>query len=240
MADKLKIIVDEIRTTIKQTFDDKVVSRAQVAYWVIIVGNKLLGQHNAKRDSGAFLNVYIVPVKISKTTQLPNLIKGRKYIELPAAIFDYDQDGGVAFMAYYDNSEGCRPEYRYKTIHRSSPSKSQWFELNDRTAPSPESPYFERRGDIFPILGIESVPVKEIEVGIYQTISQLQNIDLDADFFFPQELLSQLKIEVTGLARYSFLFTGDRDNSGTDEGSDPSTKNIPKIVSVNQDQGQQE
>lgn len=206
MADKLKIIVDEIRTTIKQTFDDKVVSRAQVAYWVIIVGNKLLGQHNSKRNSGAFLNVYIVPVKVSKTTQLPNLIKGRKYIELPAAIFDYDMDGGVEFISYYDDSSECKPEYRRKTFHRSSPSKSQWFELNDKTAPSPESPYFERRGDIFSLLGIESVPVKEIEVGIYQTISNLEKIDLNADFFFPQELLSQLKREVTDLARYSFPF----------------------------------
>ena len=237
MAEKLRIVVDEIQTTIKQTFDDKVVSRAQVAYWVIIVGNKLLGQHNAKRDSGAFLNVYIVPVKVATTTQLPNLIKGRKYIELPGAIFDIDKDGGVEFMAYYDSSE-CKPDYRRKTIHRSTPSKAQWFELNDKTAPSPESPFFERRGDIFQILGIEAVPVKEIEVGIYQTISSLEKIDLDADFFFPQELLSQLKMEVTNLARYSFLFPADRENSGSDESNENKITPVQKIMSVNQQSDQ--
>lgn len=237
MADKLQIIVDEIRTTIKQTFDDKVVSRAQVAMWVIIVGNKMLGQHNVKRSSGAFLNVYIVPVIEPKETMLPNIIKGRKYIELPAAIFDFDLDGGIDYMSYYDEDENCKPEYRNKTIQRTSPSELQWLELNDRTKPSAKSPYFERLGDIFRISGLEAVPVKEVEVGIYQTIDTLEKIDFEKEFFFPQELLSDLKRQVTDLARFSFLFKSDQNNSGADETVNPQTQ-VPKILSVNQDQNQ--
>lgn len=238
MADKLKIIVDEIRTTIKQTFDDKDVSRAQVAMWVIIVGNKMLGQHNAKRSSGAFLNIYIVPVIIATQTQLPNIIKGRKYIELPAAIFDIDLDGGVDYMAYYDPDENCLPQYRRKKIQRSTPSGIEWLELNTRTIPSPENPYFWRAGDVFPIVGIESTPVKEIEIGIYQTIDALEKVDLDKEFFFPQELLSDLKRQVTDLARFSFLFNNDSSNNGSDNTA-VQGKQIPKLVSINQDQNQQ-
>jgi len=240
MADKLSIIIDEIRTTIKQTFDDKVVSRAQVAYWTIIVANQLLGQHIAKRSSGAFLSVYTVPILTATETKLPNIIKGRKYIELPSAIFDYDMDSGVQYMAYYDPDESCKPQYRRKTILRTTPTEVQWLELNKHTKPSAQSPYFWRSGDIFPIVGIEGVPVKEIEVGIYQTIDPLEKIDINAPFPFPAELLQQLKRLVTDLARFSFLFKGDRDNTGNDEASTPDNKIVPKIVSVNDQANQQQ
>ena len=233
MADKLSVIVDEIRTTIKQTFDDKVVSRAQVAYWVIIVGNQLLGKHISKRTSGAFLNTYIVPVITATETNLPNIIKGRKYIELPAAIFDFDKDRGIEYMAYYNPDENCKPEYSIKTIDRIGPMELQWTRLNKRTAPSPDSCYFWRAGNIFPIVGIESVPVKEIEVGIYQTISPLEKIDINAPFPFPQELMDTLKRQVTDLARYSFLFKESGINDGSDENKNQIT-NTPKITSVNQ------
>ena len=232
MAEKLRIVVDEIRTTIKQTFDDKIVSRAQIAYWVISVGNKLLGQHIVKRSSGAFLAVYVVPVITPKETKLPNIIKGRKYIELPAVIFDFDNDGGVEYMAYYNPDENCSPEYRFKTIQRTTPSRLQWLEMNDRTKPSPENSYFERIGDVFRISGIESVPVKQIEIGVKRTIDPLEKIDLDAEFNFPQELLSDLKRQVTDLARFSFLFSESSDRSN--DGSDVSQSNVPKIVSVNE------
>lgn len=234
MADTLRVIVDEIRTTLNQTFDDKVVSRAQVAHWVIIVGNQLLGQHNAKRDSGAFLNIYPdVPILVATDNSQQNIVKGRKYIELPAAIFDYDKDGGVESMFYYDPNEGCEPEHRNRRIQRTTQSALRWLKKSLHTKPSPKNPYFWRAGDYFYIEGIESVPVKFVEVGIYQTISPLEKIDLDAPFFFPQELLRVLKDQVTGLARYSFLFKNDRDNDG--DGVNNTQQQIPKIISVNQE-----
>lgn len=235
MTDRLRIIVDDILQTIKQTFDDRQVSQAQVAYWVILVGNQLLGQHNAKRDSGAFLAIYTVPV-IKPTASSQNVLKGRKYIELPAGIFDYDRDGGIEYISYYNPDENCDPEYKHKTFQRTSPGEVQWLMLKKETKPSPKNPYFFRVGDIIPLIGIEDVPVKEVEIGIYQTIDPLEKIDIDQPFYFPQELLHTLKRQVTDLARFSFLFPStDRVNDGTD---DDTSKNVPKIVSVNDNQQQ--
>lgn len=237
MADKLKIVVDEIRTSINQTSDDKKVSRAQVAFWVIAVGNNLLGKHISKRDSGAYLNVYTVPVKVSKETILPNIIKGRKYIELPFDIFDFDLDGGIDYMSFFDPDEGCEPEYKIKTIQRTTPKHFQWLMLREETRPSPSNSYFWRASNIIPIVGIESVPIDYVEIGIYQTISSLEDIDINQDFNFPGELLEQLKRQVTELARYSFLFPGpDNSNDGVDGGGNA---NVPKIVSVNQSKSQE-
>jgi hypothetical protein len=224
----LKIIVDEIRTTIKQTFDDKEVSRAQVAHWVIIVGNQLLGKHIFKRDSGAFLVPYIVDVQTNGI---------RKFIEMPADIFDFDRDGGIELMSYYNPDEKCKPEYRKRKIQRTSPSELEWLETGEHTKPSPSDPYFWRAGNIISIEGIESVPVKKVEVMIYQTINPLEKIDLNKEFTFPAELLDTLKRQVTDLARYSFFFKNDNANDGADTASNPQGNSvIPKIQSVNQQQ----
>lgn len=233
--DRLRIIVDEILVSIQQTFDDRKVSQAQVAYWVIVVGNQLLGQHNQKRDSGAFLTTYTgIPVQKQASSSNPNIVKNRKYIELPAGIFDFDRDGGVEYIAYYNNDEKCDPEFRHKTIQRTTPSDVQWLMLNEKTKPSPKNPYWYRTGEIIYLLGIEEVPIKEIEMGIYQTIDPLEKIDIDKPFPFPQELLHVLKRQVVDLARFSYLFPGtDRSNDGNDE---EQAKSIPKITSVNQGQ----
>lgn len=237
--ERLRIIADDILVTIKQTFDDKQISQAQVAYWVIIVGNQLLGQHNAKRDSGAFLSTFVdVPVNVATASTNPNIVSGRKYIELPGNIFDYDKDGGIEYIAYYrDEEPECQPDFQRKTITRTTPSELQWQQLNPYTKPSLKNPYWYRTGDIIYIVGLETSPVKFVEIGMYMTIDPLEKIDIDQPFHFPGELLQVLKRQVVDLARFSFLF-GNNDRSNDGDNSEE-VKTVPKIQSVN-DQQQQE
>lgn len=235
MADKLKVVIDDIRTTIKQTFDDKEVSRSQVAYMVIIVGNRLLSQHEGKRDSGQFLVPFAdIPVETASDNSEMGVIKGRKFIRIPSAIFDFDRDKGVGYIAYYNPDENCKPELYRKTVTRTTPSEIQWLQSNEHTKPSAKSPYWYRAGDVIYLVGLESVPVKYCEAGLFLTIDPVEKIDIEKPFFFPQELLEVLKRQVVDLARYSFLFKRDGSNDGSDTASDPQSQNVPKIASVNQ------
>lgn len=235
MADTIKIVADEIAVTIKQTFDDKEVSRAQIVYWLTITANDLLGKHNMKRDSGAFMTTFAaVPVKVASANS-KNIKKGAKYIELPGFIFDFDQDGGVEYIAYYNDAEECGDDLGRKTIQRTSPSQLQWLDKSLNTRPSPRNPYWYRSGNIIYLRGIEKVPVKMVEMGIYMTIDPLEKIDINQPFNFPQELMKVLKMQVVDLARYSFLFPADRSNDGDDTASE-GKPNIPKIISVNDQQ----
>lgn len=238
--DRLRVVVDEILVTIKQVFDDKQVSQAQVAYWVITVGNRLLSQHNAKRDSGAFLSTFVdVPVQVATSSTNPNIVSGRRYIELPGNIFDYDKDGGVEYIAYYrDEEPNCTPDFHRKTIQRTSPGELQWLQLNPDTKPSLKNPYWYRTGDIIYLIGLENSNVRLVEMGCYMTINPLEKIDIDQPFPFPGELLEVLKRQVVDLARYSFLFPRDNGNDGADATSD-SKQPIPKIQSVNNQQEQE-
>lgn len=238
-ADTLRVVVDEILTTIKQTYDDKDVSKAQAAYWTIVVANTMKGQHISKRSSGAFLTTFSgVPVLQASADSNPNVIKGRKYFELPANIFDFDNDGGVEYIAYDDPNDECGLQLLKGQITRTTPSELEWLNLNAYTRPSPKNPYWYRTGDLIYLRGIENVPVKFVEIGIYMTIDPLEKIDIDAPFEFPQELLEALKRRVVDLARFSFLFNSQADTVN-DGSNSAETSNIAKVASVNDQNAQQ-
>ena len=237
----LRLLVNETLTTIKQTFDDRTVSMAQVAQCYIIVANQLLSQHNLKRDSGAFLSTFDnVPVNKETASINPNLIKGRKYVELPGLIFDNDKDGAVEYLAYTsEGKENCPPRFTNVPFTRTSPSQAQWLYLHPSTKPSPSNPYFYRVNNLLYLLGIEAVPINSLEMGLYLTIDPLQEIDIDKPFPFPSELLAVLKRQVTDLIRYNWFFGDSRQNKGDDTTDDGKNTNVPKIVSVNDNQEQQ-
>lgn len=230
-ADSLRIHIDETLTVIKQTFDDRNVSRAQCAYMYIVCANQLKGQHIAKRSSGAFLTAFkAIPVQV---------IDGRKTIELPGLIFDYDKDEGVDYLAYMSNGDPhCPPRFTKVMFERTTPSQSSWLYLNKYTEPSASNPFFYREMNNLVLLGLEKVPIKYLELGAYMTIDPLTEIDIDAPFEFPQELLYTLKRMVLDLVRFNFAFPSKNgENTGDD---DAAQANVPKVISVNEQGGQQQ
>lgn len=226
VPDTLRVHVEDTLSVIKQTFDDRSVSRAQVAYSYILVANDLLAKHIDKRRSGAFLTPFDnIPISVSAN--------GRKFIELPSLIFDYDMDAAVDYLSYIsDGGPGCPPRFTKTLFSRTSQSEARLWYMNPNTQPSPKNPYFYRAGQQIFLLGIESVSVKLLEAGLNVTVDPLQKIDIDQPFNFPQELLLTLKRQVIDLVRYNWFFPKDIANTGEDE-SQSSKVNNQKIVSVN-------
>lgn len=240
--ERLRVIVDEILVQIKQTFDDRDVSRAQVAYWAIIVGNSLLGNHIQKRDSGAFLSIFDqVPVLTVSPSSSPNFVQGRKFIQLPSAVFDFNNDDGIEYITYQSSGlKGEKPKFSYVKMHRTNPSQAEWLEMNPHTKATPTQPYWYRVGNLIYLLGMEGVPMSTVEMGIYMTINPLEKIDFDAPFPIPQELMKTLKMQVLDIARSSFFFYPQSQNSGDDSTVEEAHAQIQKISSVNQQQPQPE
>ncbi len=235
MGTILRHIVDDIAEDLKQTLDDKTIQNTQIAYWVLLIGNRLLSQHIGKRDSGSFLSVYDgVPVEKQQTSKLPNEIKDRKYIRLPRTIYDYDMDGGIEYISYCleEAQEGCPPPFTNVTFDRTTPGKSQRLYFSKYETPSPSSPYFYVVHDYVYLLGIECVDIKSLEIGIYSTLDPITEIDLDAPFPFPDALLIVLKRQVLDLGRFALMIPEEKKNDGTNQVSG----NVPtnKLVSVNE------
>lgn len=233
----LRTVVDDLVKDFKQNFDDKQIQTAQIAYWVLMVGDRLKAQHIAKRDSGQHLSTYIVPVEVHEDNSNPNEVKIRKHFILPKCIYDYDMDKGIEFIAYYAEEieeNGGRPAWTNQTFTRTTQATAKRLYWNKYEQPTQENPYFYRVGDHIYLLGIECVDIKHLEVGLYTTFDPVTEIDLDAPFDFPQELIVILKRQVLDMGRFVLLIPEERVNDGTDGTAGSGQVPTNKLVSVNE------
>jgi hypothetical protein len=241
----LRYVVDDIANDLKQVFADKSIEKAQIAYWVMLVANRLKSQHIEKRSSGAYVHSFTgIPVQVVTTGTNPNNIAGRKRITLPSAIYDFHNDGGIDYISYYDEDAedaDCmeRPEFTYVTFTRTTPKDSQRLYGDKFEKPSAKNPYFYRQGQYVYFLGIECADIETVEIGIYSTFDPLTEINLDDAFEFPEELLLILKRQVLDLGRFALRIPEDRMNDGTDS---VNVQNVSeqKLVSVNDPINQQQ
>lgn len=236
MATPLRHIVDDIIVSLKQTIDDREIQPAHVAFWVITLSNRILAQHIDKRDSGAFLTIWTqVPVVEPVSTQQTAIVSGRKYSELPASIFDFDKDGGIEYIAYEsDGGPGCPPRFTKNRFERTSPAESRLLSWSPYTMPTPSRPYFFRTGNYINYIGIENVNVPNVEIGIYSTIKSVTDIDIDAPFEFPEELIDVLRRQCLDLGRFILLVPSQRQNTGDDPNTNEGAVPTQKVASVNQ------
>lgn len=233
----LRTIVNDISKDLKQVSDDKEVLDIQIAHWVIMIANRIRSQHISKRDSGAFLSVFPnIPVQQFTVNTSPNEIKGRKYIEIPEVIYDYDKDGGIEYISYYvDGIEpGCPPPFTNQTFTRTTPSDVQRIYFSSYEKPSPKNPYFYRVGPYVYLLGVECVNVKAVEIGIYAALRPVTDptLDLDKRFDFPEETLYILKRQVLDLGRFVLMMPEDKVNDGNQQANQAVPTN--KLTSVNE------
>lgn len=230
----LRHIIDDVAVTLKQTFDDKMIQRSQIAYWILLVGNTLKSQHILKRSSGAFLSTFgNIPLVSSNESVDKNIVKDRKYFVLPETIYDFDNDRAIEYICYVsDGGPLCPPQFTRQTFDRTTPKIAERLYYSRYEKPSPKNPYFYRIGNYIYTLGLEKVDIKFLEIGLYTALDPLTKIDIDQYFDFPDELVSILRRNVIDLAKYSYIFPQERANDGNDNVADKQT-NLPKTDSVN-------
>ena len=234
----LRYVVDDIAKDLKQTFKDKNILKGQIAYYVMIVANRIKSQHIKKISSGAYVHAFTdIPIEIEPIGSNPNDIAGRKRIVLPNATYDYHKDGGIDYLSFWDRDAvavDCiePPEFTNRTFTRTTPKESERLYYDKYERPSPRKPYFYRQGKYLYLLGIEKVDVETLEIGIYSTFDPLTQISLDDPFEFPEELLLILKRQVLDLGRFSLKMPEDRADDGVD---DTNAKGVSdqKLISVN-------
>lgn len=221
----LRHVIDDLAVTLKQVYDDKIIQRSQIAYWILLIGNTLKAQHIQKRDSGAFLTTFIVPLVIDPSN-------GRKYFILPKTIYDFNSDKAIDCVASYPGADGS--QFTKQTYGRTTKKTAERLTYSRYEKPSPTEPYFYRINQRIYTLGIEGVDIKELEVDLFTALDPLLTINIDEYIDFPDELMSTLRTQVIALARYSYIFPQERTNDGQD-GNAEKQLNTPKIVSVNPD-----
>jgi hypothetical protein len=124
------------------------------------------------------------------------------------------------------------PQFANITFTRTTPSKSARLYFRDEERPVPTNPYFYRLNKNIYLLGVESVEVSAVEVGLKTSFDPLAvALDFDQEFQFPSELLPILKRKILDLGRFVLSVPSDLLNDGT--GLQSKSMPTQKLVSVN-------
>jgi hypothetical protein len=222
----LRFVVYDILGDLKQIYDDAQLTPFKVFYWVMVFADRLRKQHIEKIDSGAFVYrfdnilVYIDP------------ITGRNYFELPAAIYDFDNDDGIDYITYPPTMDLSLPMFSSTTFTRTTPGKAARLYFREEERPSPGNPYFYRQNKYIYLLGVEEINITKIEAGLKTTLDPASlTTDIDAQFDFPSDLIPVLKRQLLDIGRFVLQIPTDLVNDGASFDS----KQFPqqKIASVN-------
>jgi len=240
----LNIAVQDCIEDLKQTVDDREISYAQVAYWWLIVADRLRSQHIIKQGipgqerSGAFLTSFLLDVANEPAPRC------RKYVTLPGQIYDYALDGAIDYMTYYDEQrecDGCPPMITKVLFSRTTPTLLHALYSNPFQAPSSQRPVYMREGNKLILTG-PGASVTKVEIGLFLSLPSLTDVDPDAPLDIPADHVALVKRHVLELGRFALAVPGERlENDGVGraptDGGNP--QNTPKMVSVNDSSMQQ-
>ena len=194
----------------------------------LVHASKLLSQHIAKRDSGAYLTVFN-NVQINIDTE-----NGYKYIDLPSDIMDFNFDDGISYISYGVCVDDCDPIFTSVQFTRIKPSAARIIYYTEEEKPSPSNPYFYRVGNRIYFLGLECINPCGLEMGLFLTINP-DICDLDEDIGIPDELIPVLIRQVLDLGRFVLAMPTDRINEGdADHANTIPTSKLISVNSVNQ------
>jgi len=233
MYTTLREIAGAVQIQLKQLGDDRQIPFTLMVKWCSLFINKYRYEKNKSEDSGNYLSIYSdIPILTATANSNPNIVAGRKYIELPTSIYDYHKDAGVNYLSYSDFSVSCMPSFAGVRFTRTTPAKSQRIYMSDYEKPTPSNPYFYRVGNYLPLLGIELINVTSLEIGLITSYDPFTTGSLDEELDMGEEGMDYIVKNVLDLGRFMLQVPSDRTNDADEEteGKAPTQK----LVSVNQ------
>ena len=213
MNTTIRTVANDLLTSFRQTNPEKKITLAQAVFWVSHIANLLKGQHIKKSTSRRYLNVFPAVPIVSASSSSKNIVAGRKYVSLPAGIFDFNNDSGIDYVSYPQESDVAgRPGFTFGTFARTTLPESKRLYLNIHEKPSLAQPYFYVVNSNVYFLGLETYMGNTLEMGLFTTMDPLSTINIDAPFEFPDELVPILIRQVYDLGRFAMLIPKDFDN----------------------------
>jgi len=179
MGTPLRHIVNDLEVDLRQNFDDKKIRRSQIAYWTVIVANRLRAQHIEKRSSGAFLTTF--PEVEVKRELVPsaNLPRYRYYFDLPSCIYDFHNDAGIHYISYSVDQELPYelPPLTQVKFGRTTPARLKGLYMNPHTKPNEKNPYFYRSGEKIFLMGVDCIDIDKVELGLFALMVPAERVN---------------------------------------------------------------
>lgn len=236
-------IADDVLVTLGYTHDDAVRNVPNVMFNMALVVDRLkrlriekeLGSGYGSRGASRMSTTFIVPLFEE------DYVNGRMYFKLPSEVYDIQMNGGIEYIAYHRES-GCQDNLVGLHFTQASPAEADLLAGSEMQRPSSANPYYFRArintgtntfADRVWLLGVSPM-IKSVEVGLYLTVGDLDNLDPDAEANIPADMVYLVKRHLLDLERWVLLTPQQRlTNDGRDfkEGQQPFQP--PPAVSVN-------
>jgi hypothetical protein len=120
--------------------------------------------------------------------------------------------------------------------------------MDEYTKPSAKNPFFYRVGQKVDdvavnrvyLLGLECVPVEDVEIAIKTTLNPKDICDLDENIPLPDELIQDLIMQVLQLGKYIMMMPKENTNEGEDDSSPDTRMYANRAVNLPETQTQQQ
>lgn len=216
----------------------------QVIWWIKIIVNKVKSA-SMTIPSGSYLATFTdIPVHFQYDGR-NDILRNKKYIELPANIFDMFRDDGVNWLAYSKvimDEDGkvcyCEPVY----FQRTTLIEAREMQYNPHEKPSELVPYFIRINNLLYLPGVETVSKFRLDAALYITEKPyIGDMNLDDEILLNDEQIADVVSRVMSLGRFVMLVPKERVNEGDDTRDIPLYKQLSAMAAStqNQDQPQQ-
>lgn len=213
-----RYVIHDLQKSFNAAFDDADFTLNQILYWVMVVANRMRLQQTMATNTDLFTSTF-------SSVEVKTDSKGRKYIDLPVQIMDLPNNSGVIYITY--NEETCKcegPTFAQVFFQGVNLGSVQHLYLDEYTKPDAKNPYFYRIGDHIDgvkvnriyLLGLECVPVKDVEIAVKATLDPKNICSLDEDIPLPDEMIQELMMQVLQLGRFVMMMPQESINDGED------------------------
>lgn len=210
-------------------------------WWIKIIVNKVKSA-NMNIASGSYLATFTdLPVQM-QYNGANNILRNKKYVELPANIFDMNRDSGVNWLAYskiIQDEDGkvcyCEPVF----FQRTTLIEAREMQHNPHEKPSALVPYFIRVNNLLYLPGVETVAKFQLDAALYITEKPyIGDMNLDDEVLLNDEQIADVVSRVMSLGRFVMLVPKERINEGDDTRDIPLYKQLSAMAAstANQDQ----
>jgi hypothetical protein len=237
-----RYVVYDLQKNFNATFDDADFTFNQVLYWVMVVANRTRIQQVIATNSDLFTSTFN-DVVVHKD------VKGRKYIDLPTQIMDLPNNAGVIYITYNEDTCNCEgPNFAQVWFQPVNIGSIQNLYGDEYTRPSAKNPYFYRVGhevdgvgvNRLYLLGIECVPVKDVEIAIRSSLDPKKLCNIDEEIPLPDEMIQDLMMQVLQLGRFIMLMPKENINNGEDSSELNTSMYANRAINLPETQQQQE
>jgi hypothetical protein len=214
-----RYVVYDLQKNFNATFDDADFTFNQILYWVMVIANRLRVQQTMLTNSDLFTSTFNnIPVLTDSN--------GRKYIDLPVQIMDLQNNAGIVYLTYNEDTCSCEgPRFAQVWFQGVNLPNVQHLYLDAYTTPSASNPYFYRVGhkvdgsgvNRLYLLGVECVPVTSVEIAVKSSLDPKKLCNIDEEIPVPDEMIQDLVMQVLQLGRFIMLMPKEVTNEGEDE-----------------------